>query len=205
MNITTRFAIQSSLPSQQRGAALFIALVMLVAMMMSAVALIRSVDTATVIAGNLAFKQASTASADVALNNASDWLDATMGATPAVLYNDSTANGYYATSTGLNLTADATWAAATSKLASGTDITAGVDSSGNEIRYVIQRMCQGTGAAAAATCLFGATILTSSSQAVHDSTEAGAVTTTSTSPMYRITVRVSGPRNTISFVQGFLY
>ena len=42
---------------KQRGVVLFIALIALVAMSLAAVALVRSVDTATIIAGNLAFKQ----------------------------------------------------------------------------------------------------------------------------------------------------
>ena len=204
MNVS-RIAFLKPSASRQRGAALFIALVMLVAMMLAVIALVRSVDTATIIAGNLAFKQASTSSADIALNNASDWLNTTNVATPSTLESDSATVGYYATSTGLDLMNDATWTAATSALASGSGITAGVDSSGNQINYVIQRMCSSTGTATTSNCLFGAATVTSSSQAVHDATEAGGATTLSASPIYRITVRVSGPRNTLSYVQGFLY
>jgi Tfp pilus assembly protein PilX len=194
---------------RQRGAALFIALIMLAAMIMAAVALIRTVDTSMVIAGNLAFKQASTSSADIALSNASDWIATTATTDAAALEADSAGDGYYATSTGLNLTDDATWVADASKLASGsccTDPTnPGTDSSGNQIRYVIQRMCKDTGAATSEKCLFGAATTSSSSQAVKDATEAGGIVTLSASPMYRVTVRVSGPRNTVSYVQGFLY
>jgi type IV pilus assembly protein PilX len=202
MKVIARYAFPQSSAARQRGAALFIALIVLVAMTLAAVALIRSVDTSTVIAGNLAFKQSSTSSADVALNNASDWIFAS---TASALQSDSPANGYYATSTGLDLMADATWTAGVSALASGTGITSGVDTSGNEIRYVVQRMCQGTGAATTGNCLFGAASTQSSSQAVKDATQAGGVTTLTASPLYRITARVSGPRNTVSFVQGFLY
>ena len=49
---------------QQRGVVLFLALIALVIMSLAAVALIRSVDTNTLIAGNLSFKQAATTSAD---------------------------------------------------------------------------------------------------------------------------------------------
>lgn len=201
MKANMRIAFLKHSASQQRGAALFIVLIVLVAMILAAVALIRSVDTATVIAGNLAFKQSSTSSADIALDNASNWLFANS----AALQNDNAANGYYATSTNLALTSDATWATGASALASGGGIASGIDSSGNEIRYVIQRMCNSTGAATTANCLFGAATTQSSSQIVKDATEAGGATTLSASPMYRITVRVSGPRNTVSFVQGFLY
>ena len=53
----------------QQGVVSFIALVALVVMSLAAVALIRSVDTATLIAGNLAFKQAATASADAGVES----------------------------------------------------------------------------------------------------------------------------------------
>ena len=42
---------------RQRGTALFVALIMLVAMSIAAVSLVRSVDTTVVITGNLAFQQ----------------------------------------------------------------------------------------------------------------------------------------------------
>ena len=49
---------------QQRGVVLFLALIALAILSLAAVALIRSVDTNTLIAGNLSFKQAATTSAD---------------------------------------------------------------------------------------------------------------------------------------------
>ena len=42
----------------QRGLVLFFALIALVAMSLAALALVRSVDTSTLISGNLAFRQA---------------------------------------------------------------------------------------------------------------------------------------------------
>ena len=202
MKIIIRTNYPQSPASRQSGVSLFIALIVLVAMTLAAISLIRSVDTSTVIAGNLAFKQSTTSSADIALNNASDWIFAS---TSTALESNSAANGYYATSTGLDLMADATWAAGVSALASGTGITSGVDSGGNEIRFVVQRMCSSTGVATTGNCLFGAASTQSSSQAVKDATQAGGTTTLTASPLYRITARVSGPRNTVSYVQGFLY
>lgn len=190
---------------KQRGVVLFIALIALVAMTLATVALIRSVDTSTVIAGNLAFKQASTASADVALNNASDWINTISTGNPTILETDSPSNGYYATSTGRNLIADATWATGASVLATGTGITSGTDTSGNTIRYIIQRMCRSSGTATTNNCVFGAATANSGSQAVKDATEAGGPVSASASPIYRVTVRVTGPRNTVSYIQGLLY
>ncbi|MEW6562753.1 MAG: hypothetical protein AB1400_05905 [Pseudomonadota bacterium] len=200
-----RKPVSCGVAQTQRGIILFVALIALIAMTLAAIALIRSVDTSTIIAGNLAFKQSGTASADVALNNASDWLNATSLSNPTALETNSAANGYYATSNGLNLASDATWASGTSALATGVGITNGTDTSGNAIRYVIQRMCQSTGAATTTGCLFGAATANSGSQAVKDATEAGGGATASASPIYRVTVRVTGPRNTVSYVQAFVY
>jgi len=50
--------------SSTRGVALFFALVCLVAIMLAAVVLVRSVDTRTLISGNLAFQRSATASSD---------------------------------------------------------------------------------------------------------------------------------------------
>ncbi len=190
-----------NLPIKQRGVVLFIALIALVAMSLAAVALIRSVDTNTIIAGNLAFKQAATASADSGLESAISWLTTTSTASTSGLDADLTANGYYSTST-----ADAkTLAAASTSLATGSGITSGTDSSGNTIRYVVQRMCTSTGVASKATCLYGAPSSSTYSQAVKDATQAGALTTTGDSVMYRVTTSVAGPKNTVGFTQAFVY
>ena len=195
-----------NLPIRQRGVVLFIALMALVAMSLAAVALIRSVDTNTIIAGNLAFKQAATASADSGLETAITWLATTSATNANSLNADITANGYYSTST-----ADAkTLAAASTTLATGSLIgnppnPVGMDTSGNTISYVVQRMCTATGAAAPATCLYGAPSSSTYSQAVKDATQAGALLTTGNSVMYRITASVAGPKNTVSFIQAFVY
>jgi len=68
---------------KQRGVVLFFALIALLAISLAAVALIRSVDTSTMIAGNLAFKQTATTSADAGLENAIAWLNTTQTANSA--------------------------------------------------------------------------------------------------------------------------
>jgi type IV pilus assembly protein PilX len=201
---------------KQRGVVLFIALIALVVMSLAAVALIRSVDTNTLIAGNLAFKQSATISADSGLESAITWLDTTNLTNPTTLEANSTANaalGYYPTSACLPLTDPncplwpATWGNSNSAKATGVGIDGtGTDASGNTIRYIIQRMCSpGTVAAALDKCLFGAPIAGTGSQGVKSATQAGAITTTGDSPMYRVTARVTGPQNTVSYIQTFVY
>jgi Tfp pilus assembly protein PilX len=55
---------------RQRGAILFIALIVLVAMTLAGIALMRSVDTNVLIAGNLAFRQGATAAGDYGVEDA---------------------------------------------------------------------------------------------------------------------------------------
>lgn len=57
-------------PQQQKGAALFISLVALLAMTFAGLALLRSMDTAGLIAGNFSFRQAAQSVADIGLENA---------------------------------------------------------------------------------------------------------------------------------------
>src|SRR3989454_12559750 len=84
---------QSSLPRRQRGVTLFIALIVLVPMPRAAVAMMRSVDTATVVAGNIGFRQSAVNAADQGVQAAYAWLGATFK-TPAI-NDDDVANGYF--------------------------------------------------------------------------------------------------------------
>lgn len=190
----------------QHGVVLFIALIALVAMSLAAVALVRSVDTSTIIAGNLAFKQSATTSGDRGLESAITWLAATSTANAAIdpwkiathpLNVTNASMGYYANaSPALSLTADSTWA-------SGSSRDAGTDATGNSIRYIVQRMCRNANQVISETnCLFG------SSNADDGEKLAGEpykLSSDTASPMYRITARSTGPRNTVSYIQAFVY
>ena len=83
-----------SLPRRQaqRGVTLLFALVTLVALLFATLALVRSVDTSTILMGNIAFKQDATATADQATRQAVAYLTGHS----SVLNTDDTANGYYA-------------------------------------------------------------------------------------------------------------
>lgn len=203
----------------QRGVVLFVALIALVVMSLAAVALIRSVDTNTIIAGNLSFKQSALVSSDRGSETALGWINAQMVANPASLDGDIASDGYYATYLTLDLDnpavlkADATWSNANSEAATGNDIVGGVEDNGkgNNIRYIIQRMCSkalppanDTGAMGN-KCLFGAAETGTGSKGVKDATQAGAKIDAAQSPMYRVTVRVTGAKNTTSYAQTFVY
>ena len=59
----------------QQGLVLFVALIALVAMSLAAAALVRTVDTGVMVAGNLAFKQSATMSADSGITAAYDFFN----------------------------------------------------------------------------------------------------------------------------------
>ena len=89
--MTTRRAYSHrGLAHAHRGVILVIALIVLVAMTLGGIAILRSVDSTTLIAGNLAFKQRALHSTDSGIVAARNWLSANQSA----LNNDDSANGY---------------------------------------------------------------------------------------------------------------
>jgi len=85
-------SIHAKIPARQRGVVLIIALIVLVAMTLAGIALVRSVDTSNIIAGNMAFQQSATHLGDVGAETAIAWLRAN----PILLSNDNASNGYTA-------------------------------------------------------------------------------------------------------------
>lgn len=188
---------------KQGGVVLPITLIVLVAMTLAAVAMMRSVDTSSVIAGNLAFRQSATASGDNGVEAAIVWLKANNGA----LTQDSPANGYYATrQDALDMTGNRS-AATSDNLNWGSSSAVkslAVDSAGNQVAYVIHRMCDSAGPLNSATCSTQQGIKEGSSKGSSrqmQSYQEGAWDDVSNRGYYRITARVTGPRNTTSYVQ----
>lgn len=196
---------------RQRGVVLFIALIALVVMSLAAVALIRSVDTNNMIAGNLALKHSALVSSDRGVETAVTWIS-TKALNVTDLDVDNAAEGYYATYLTPNLEdpvvlkADATWDVNKTANATGVGIIAGTEvSSSNNIRYIVQRMCREAAPPTAEKCLLGDAEIGTGSRGVKDATEAGAKIDALQSPMYRITTRVAGAKNTFSYAQTFVY
>lgn len=202
--------------AKQRGVALFFALICMVAIMLAAVALVRSVDTAALISGNLAFQQSATVSGDAGTEAAITWLAATEAANAAlnVLTNaahpfnaDNPAAGYYAS---LNPARSLTASSGTRFVWDNTDsVGLATDSSGNTTRYVIQRMCRTSGVAVAnASCLFSGAVLDNNKQNIplpQEICQGPGCPVAGQTPMIRITSRTTGPKNTLSYVQAFVY
>ena len=186
---------------RQRGAVLFIALIVLVAMTLAGIAIMRSVDTTTLIAGNLAFKQGTIQSSDNGIEGGFQWLIANR----ATLANTNLASGYYSArpAGALNWNDPATWASA---------VTVGTDAAGNTVSYLIHRMCTCSDSpynvncgATVQQCALDAPVGLPPPPAAGDSFAVGAPGFLGDPRVYyRITVRTQGPRNTVSFVQSMV-
>jgi type IV pilus assembly protein PilX len=196
---------------RQRGAILFMALIALVTLMLAAVALTRSVDTSTVIAGNIAFRQAATVSADGGVESAIAWMakiqqdnidrDAFTDATHP-FNKTAAASGYYANvDPALSLTATSTWTDDASA-----KVLPSPDASGNSVRYIVQRMCRKT-AGVNDQLLVEADCLFSDGKEDNDGHKDGDPLPSKggKQPLNRVTVRVTGPRDTVSYIQAFIY
>jgi type IV pilus assembly protein PilX len=200
---------------QQRGVALFIALIVMVAMSLAGVALIRSVDTTTSVVGNIAFRQASLMAANWAIEQASASLytsDAANG-TPTIAdtTTDNPAQNYYAvlqdyapspkpeSTAALNPNVPPGIPAALQKK-SAFPFVPYIDGSKNEVRFVIERLCRQPGGAQAAYCDM---MPPKQGQGVTIGTPGFKIPTVA---IFRVSVRVDGPSNTgTSFVQAWLH
>ena len=80
----------------QRGVTLMFALITLVALLFATLALVRSVDTGTILMGNIGFKQDATATADQATKASITWLNAKSTVLNTDSLSQSLGQGYYA-------------------------------------------------------------------------------------------------------------
>ncbi|HRE13210.1 MAG TPA: hypothetical protein PLD37_03335 [Usitatibacteraceae bacterium] len=198
--ISHRHRAARILPRREKGLVLFIALIVLVAMSLAGVALMRSVDTGTIVAGNMAFKQAAIMVADRGTQEATRWLQ-TNSAGPT-LQTTNEGQGYFSS----RPVAEPDWFLADSWAQSVALNGGAPDASGNVVRYVIHRMCtlpdtpyNGAVAGVANQC---ALYYAASAAASGGSMAVGAPQFIGTPQLYyRITTRVEGPRNTVSVIQ----
>ncbi len=190
--------IKSATKFTQQGVVLVVALVVLIAMTLAGLALWRSVDATNVIAGNLAFKQSSIMSSDRGIQSAVVWLENNR----LTLTDNNLTQGYVANT----LTTDPDWF---SNTAWSNAVSLQADAAGNRVQYLIHRLCRTTGPYNG-TDGSGQVNNCSSSQSKAPATNVNTGGNAGNEGLnyamlpriyYRITVRVLGPRNTISIVQ----
>jgi len=211
-----------ALPIRQRGVVLILTLIVLVAMMLAAIALVRSVDTGNVVAGNMAFKQGVTHSGDAGTEAAIAYLralqsDGNAFAVDTVAEQDGPiSSGYFASVP--NIDTDMTgnshnparplvdWGYNNCNNASAAgcyepvpQIANGV---GNQVSYIIQRLCSTVGPnnAAGNNCVtYAAQGGQSPNRSAIDYAHNRRFATTPV-VYYHITSRITGPRNSVSYV-----
>jgi Tfp pilus assembly protein PilX len=186
--------------TRQKGmVATLIALVVLVATLLAATALMKSVDTANSIAGSMTFRQGAMQEAERAYQDIRTKYVNTF--TPPTSDGDNPALGYYATLQAQN----AVRKDLPDVLVQGVDGTVGkIDAgvTGNAVSYVVERLCPtGTAAASPTLCIVPG-IAISGGTSSNASTDPGIPFNTSGSAAaFRLTVRVDGPRNAHAYVQ----
>ena len=175
--------------------ALIVALIVLAAMSLAATALIRAVDTTIAIAGNLGFRDAAIPAVDAAIETA--WAALYERNLIADRDHDLPAQGYYASR---QPGADVRGVPSALQQIDGSAEAAGVldAGNGNTVRYMIERICLGPGPPAPARCAlvrpYGAAAIV-----IAEPDQAPPMV-----PVFRVTVRVDGPRNTVTHVQAMI-
>jgi type IV pilus assembly protein PilX len=185
---------------KQAGVALPIALIMLVAMILAALALFRSVDTATMVAGNLSYKQRTVHAGDEGIRAAYLWIQGKATVSPASLNSSDLGAGYYSN----QHADDPNWNPVTSWPGSGT-YTLPTDSGGNTVSYVIHRLCTLPGLTPNQAGNRCATYSSSSTTAPGGSLSSDAPAFANVTYVYlRVTAKVVGPRNSVSYIQSMM-
>lgn len=207
--------------NSQSGLVLLVALIVLAAMTMAGIALVRSVDTNALVASNLSHRQGAQFAGEAGVEEARAWL---LTKLPTDLGADNSTYGYMATRlASLDLTGNSTTTTTDNvkwkdfdggtQAGTATPLCMERDDSGNQVCYVVNRMCDSAGAVDLATC----DVITSPSGPSGDgslnkhspdvSGDPAKDIPTGSPPhfaLYRVTVRTSGPRNNVSFIQVFL-
>lgn len=186
---------QMAQPAGQRGVVLYVALVVMVAMMLVGVSILRSVGGGVGVVGNLAFKQNATMAADRGVEAALPWL---VSRSSVDLQADDAANGYFATWDAAFNPLTFNWESAPVRDATAA-LPGGRDSTGNRVRYVIHRLCRNPGnpqAGGQECSVFGS---------VARDAATGLPIGSPPRTLFRVTSRVDGPRNTVSYVQVVVY
>ncbi len=199
------------MPSRQRGVVLLITLIMLVAMTLAAIAMMRSVDTTNMVAGNLAFQQTSFHAADVGTEQAIAYLYNTVYTNKKCKGNIATdlcPAGYQSYHDPSLEPPSVTWEKYWASMVSGpSGVVALVGlPTGYSGAFIIEAMCQNPGQEG--ICI---TAIDTLSITKPQGEDMGSMlrsftdlTASRKSTYYRITTRVEGPRNSVGYVQAMV-
>jgi Tfp pilus assembly protein PilX len=197
---------------RQQGVVLLLSLIVLVAMSLAAIGLMRSVLTSNRIAANLTFQQSTAQSAGVGIETAIAWLEQKARelktSNPPVLQNGLFANisaGGAETVNYVSRREDPGPAQAWEDwwqqvlVANKQVNTLPVDAAGNTVAFAIHRLCSASGDPLSG---IGCEAPPTANAATQTSSKSSGIKLQVPGQIYyRITVRVQGPRNALSFVQ----
>lgn len=209
-------------PNRERGASLLFSLMALIVMSLAAVAVARSVGSGVLIIGNLGFKQDATAASAAGTDQAITWLQGNI--VGGLLDNDQADKGYYATSNDM-LDATGNRTSSSRKMAvvkwngscpasSSSYLSCDMRAfssptkvNGNNIQWVITRLCANAGPPDQATnpCVRPPLVIGATSTERGEVMPSSRFTQGGSSPFYRVIVRVDGPRNTVSYTESLIH
>lgn len=196
--------------ARQRGVVLLFSLIALAIMLIVAVALVRSFNNSLFTAGNIGFKRDLQNQSELAVVQALALFNTGALSTPAGRANNQLASNYSATILATNaegipnvLQSDSTFANAGF---TGADLPPGPNPT---VRFVIDRLCATTGdetaIVASTSCRLGDYPVPAGSGLDNlrsaDRTTTGGKGAAPQSVLYRVSIKVTGPRNTQSFFQ----
>lgn len=191
-------------PLRQRGVVLFISLVVLVAMTLAGLALMRSVTSGVLVAGNLAAKQSITSVADWGVEAGRNWLLAqSLG---DLTNTGAVGSGYFSSwDDAFNpVNAPANW-----WRDNGVPVNlagSAVDVPEMEVRWVVHRLCRMPNQDVNAPTQSCITLQGAGASSSKVGGQYGQLPLSNTQqPYYRVTVRVVDPRRTVSYIQTVVY
>lgn len=175
----------------QQGVVMYVAIVVLIVMTLAGLAMMKQLGGSLSIAGNVAFKQGATSVADVGIEAGRAWIIANK----AVLDQDNFAAGYHSSwETGID-PAQFDWDVA-GVATTGTSDTA---------RFIIHRLCRVPNASANAAAQQCSDVAGANGGGGKGGISYGQIPASpALQPYFRVTARVDGPRNTISYTQAVM-
>ena len=197
--------------SRQRGVSLFVAIVALVLMTIAGLSMMRLVDTGNVIAGNLAFREGAVNAADTGIEAAATYLNTVISPSPDVNLPVGCTVGTSASALGTCRYSARIMPEDDKGLPfvdwSNTANIPVTSLNGNDVQFVVERLCNPS---TSLTVTLGAIPYLEDSKGPCSITPRDGMRSNMGGkpppPMpveiiYRITIRVQGPRNTITMVQ----
>lgn len=182
---------------QQRGIALPVMLIILVVMLISSIYLLKSSNSSTLSASNMAYDSALSKAADLGLHTGFQYLQSMAVNNKAALNADQLPSGYLSTyDTTQSVTSDAFW---TNSVKIKNPAAMNGTASDDTVEYVVHRACKTTGKASdpANACVLtsGNPLAQTSGVPAGSSLNAGGVVYTNPPQVhYIITARIFGPR-----------